>query len=260
VSLGAVSYDWAAGNPALRMAGGSSQLGCGVVTEGQRGVAPRDGHPADVRAPDDYCYRWQTRWPQVAAQGDVRLAVVLGGVWETADWQLAGTERWTSLTDRTFADLVHAKLTEATGILAADGRHALLATTPLIGPGRSGNVAAERGLAADYPQRVDIYNQLVRAVADADDRVDVVEFGAYIDSLDLVTNVDWLPDGIHPTASAALAIWEQFLGPAVTQALPPPQPTLLTSPRDPEQPDELPAAPASEPVPAPNEDRDPTHS
>jgi peptidoglycan/LPS O-acetylase OafA/YrhL len=236
VSLGAVAFDWASDSQRLRIVGGSSQLGCGVLTQGRRITASGHGGPPVAQPPDDYCRDWQTRWQAVLAANNVNLAVMFGGVWETTDWLLDDTDQPTDITDPAFAELVHTELTQVADILSADGRHALLATTPLIGPGRTGHVAEERGLGPDQRRRVDTYNQLVRQVAANNEHVDVLDYGDYIDNLDPATNIDWLPDGIHPTTAAALAIWDQCLGHTIIDRLPPAPATVVAGPPEPDRP------------------------
>jgi hypothetical protein len=179
------AFAWAIDQPSVRVVSGNAQLGCGVVTEGRRGPGPGFGRTDEVRQPDEYCAAWETRWPQAAAAGDVRLAVVFG--WETADWRLDDRDDWTDLTDPAFAELIRTKLVEATAVLVGEGRRALLATTPPSGPGRSGRVREERGLGPSCPQRVDVYNGLVREVAAGNAQVDVLEYGAFIEGLDQST-------------------------------------------------------------------------
>jgi hypothetical protein len=251
VSLGAVAFDWAADSQRLRVVAGSSQLGCGVVTEGRRVTPTSHGGPA-VQPPDDHCRDWPSRWQTALGADNVSLAVMFGGVWETTDWLLDGADQPTDITDPAFARLVHTRLTEAADILSADGRRALLATTPLVGPGRSGQVPEERGLGVHQRQRVDTYNELVRDVAAHNEKVDVLDYATYIDSLDPATNVEWLPDGIHPTATAALAIWDGFLGHAVIERLPPASPTFIAGPPEtgpPEPGPPEPGRPVADPPP-----------
>jgi peptidoglycan/LPS O-acetylase OafA/YrhL len=230
VSLGSVAFDWVdQRQPTFRVEPGMSQLGCGVVTEGRRVARRNDGAVLPLR-PDDYCYNWQRKWADAADAGNIEIAVMFGGVWETTDWLLDGHNDPTDLTDPDFEAMVHAKLHEAAGVLTANGRRALMATTPIVGQGANGKVHEERGLKADHPDRVSVYNRLVRSVAAEYDQIDVLEYGDYIEALDQETSAEWIPDGVHPTSDASLIIWDELIGPILLELTEAPIEEALTVP------------------------------
>jgi peptidoglycan/LPS O-acetylase OafA/YrhL len=213
VSLGATAFGWAEERrPPVRIAPGSSQLGCGLVTEGRRLTGRSRGVPR-YEPPDPWCAGWEQRWPAAADDGDLATAVILGGVWETTDWELGG--RRTDLTDPGFAGYVLERMDHAVTVLGAGGRRVLLATTPLVRGGSSGTVLDDRGIGPDQARRVAVYNDLVHQVAAAHEQVRVLDYGALVDDLDDATAADWLPDGVHPTDAAAHTVWDVLIGPAV---------------------------------------------
>ncbi len=212
--LGAAAHDWTPSTPNLRSVAGSARLGCGLLTEGARvhGIDPLTGQ-ALVDPPDDYCLDWAQSWASTVEAAGAQVALMVGGVWDTTDWQLPGEEGWRSIRDEPVAHTVKERLALAADLLAERGAHVALATTPLVGEGATGDVRQRRGLGDDHAERVRIYNELVVEVAGERPHVSVVDYGTFIDQLDPNTSRHWLPDGIHPTPQAALEIWSSFLGP-----------------------------------------------
>ncbi len=217
VSLGGVAWDWASEAPAFRPVPGDSKLGCGLLAGGVRvfGRQP-DGSP-EYAAPDEHCLGWEERWPQTVSANGIDVAILMTGVWDTADWRFEGEDVWRSIGDPQFDARVETALVRAVDSLSSAGARVVLTTTPLVGPGRTGTARAERSLGADHQQRVTAYNDILRRVADARGQV-VVDYGAFVDGLAPEQSAAWLPDGIHPTRATALEIWRSYLGPAVEQA------------------------------------------
>lgn len=216
VMLGAAAWDWTPASEVVRAVPGSSRLGCGLLTEGER-VYARDARTGAVSAaaPDDDCVDWEQRWPSAVADNGVEMALVMAGVWDTADWRLpgAGDDRWRSIVDPEVEERVRSGLERAVDLLNEQGAYVVLATTPLVGTGEQGTSRADRGLDTDHEDRVGRFNALVHQVADARPLASVVDYGAFVDQLGPARSADWLRDGIHPTAGAAAQIWVDFLGP-----------------------------------------------
>jgi peptidoglycan/LPS O-acetylase OafA/YrhL len=219
VMLGAALWDWAPSSPHVRAVPGSSRLGCGLLTQGERVYArdPATGGPAWAPA-DEHCLDWPDRWPQAVDDGGLDVAFVLGGVWDTADWLLPDDDRWRAIGDPAIDAILRAELERSIDLLNGRGAHVVLATTPLVGGGATGTAREDRWLGDDHPHRVGRYNQLVREVADQREWATVVDYGGFVDGLDPERSASWLPDGIHPTPDAAVQIWRDFLGPEVEVA------------------------------------------
>jgi peptidoglycan/LPS O-acetylase OafA/YrhL len=215
VMLGGRVWDWANTSQLVRPVPGSSQLGCGLLTAGERVFSrTRDGSLA-YAPPDDYCYGWEHRWADAVTHHATEVALVLTGVWDTADWRLEGDDEWRSIGDPLFNDLIRTRLNLVVEILTERGAYVLLGTTPQVGFGADGTAREARGIGDDHAERIATYNEMVREVADRHPMAGVIDYGAFIDGLGPEQSAAWLPDGIHPTFDHALEIWEVFLGPAV---------------------------------------------
>src|SRR5690606_19739132 len=129
----------------VRAVPGSSRLGCGLLTEGERVYArdPVTGGPVAAPA-DEHCLDWAERWPQAVDESGLAVAFVLGGVWDTADWLLPDDVDWRSITDPVLEARLRAELEHAVDLLNGRGAHVVLATTPLVGQGASGTARADR--------------------------------------------------------------------------------------------------------------------
>ncbi len=240
--LGAAAHDWTPSTPNLRSVAGSARLGCGLLTEGSRvhGIDTLSGQVM-VDPPDDYCLDWAQSWASTVEAEGAQVALMVGGVWDTTDWQLPDQDGWLSIRDEPVAHVVRERLELAADLLAERGAFVALATTPLVGEGSSGDMRQRRGLGEDHAERVRIYNELVAEVAGERPYVSVVDYGSFIDQLDPTISRNWLPDGIHPTPQAALEIWSTFLGPQL-EALT----SILASAGDANAPEALgPAEPAA---------------
>ncbi len=215
VMLGGRVWDWASTSSAVRPVPGSSQLGCGLLTGGERVFGRAADGSLEYARPDDYCFGWEQRWADSVTEHGTQLAVVLTGVWDTADWRLDGEDAWRSIGDPYFDQLVRERLRLAVDVLNSRGAYVLLGTTPQVGFGSDGTARTGRGIGDDHADRIALYNELVREVAEQHPMVGVVDYGAFIDGLGPERSAQWLPDGIHPTREHALEIWQTFLGPAV---------------------------------------------
>ncbi len=218
VLLGAAMFDFADQTSGLRAVPAWSHYGCGFLTAGQRLVRAPDGTSSKNR-PDPECDGWEQSWVDATREHSVQVALVVTGVWETTDWDLDGNEGSSTIWDLEFDEVLRAQITHAFDDLVSLGTHIVVTTAPNIGPGSSGHARADRGLSDDHPQRIEIYNQLLRDVAASRDEVTVVEYGAYLDSFSPDQSAAWLPDGIHPTDPAARQIWLDYLGPSLLDTI-----------------------------------------
>jgi peptidoglycan/LPS O-acetylase OafA/YrhL len=215
VMLGGRIWDWSTESAHARPVPGYSRLGCGLLTEGERIFGT--GSDGGVRSgrPDPHCLGWVEAWSAAVEENRIEVAVVLVGVWDTADWKLDGEDDWLSIGDSRVDGLLRAQLERAVDVLNERGAFVVLATTPEVGPGADGRAREARSLRDDHGRRVAAFNDLVREVADSRVGATVVEYGQFIDGLGPELSAQWLPDGIHPTEGVALDIWRAFLGPSI---------------------------------------------
>lgn len=213
VMLGAAAWPWSDSSEVLRAVPGDAQLGCGLVTAGSRVYARGGDGTLESAPPDDYCLDWEPRWSEALTHEGANVAFLMTGVWDTADWFLDGDDTWRSIGDPVFDDVLRDRLSVAIDTLGGDDRIVVLATTPVVGPGRDGSARELRGLADDHPERVARYNDLLHQVADSRADAWVLDYGTYVDAFGLDESAELFPDGVHPTQRAALDIWFDFLGP-----------------------------------------------
>ena len=219
VVLGALGDDFAARSPLIDLQPGYARLGCGLLTEGERvhGRTPQ-GEPAFAPT-DDYCLGWDVRWPAVVVEQDLDLAVIMTGVWETADWRLPGRDGVVAIGDPEVDARLLSALTTAIDAVHAQGAGVVLVTTPEIGLGADGQAREKRSIGPDHAERVARYNALLRFVAGARADVALVDYGATIDGLTDAERAELLPDGIHPTEAGARQLWDDSFGPALEQVV-----------------------------------------
>lgn len=194
---------------------GVTKLGCGLVTVGERTLGwDTSTWERSTGEVEEKCRSWPSTWPHVAQLSEADVALVVVGAWDTLDFEIDG--RTLHVGDPAFDAIVLDDLETAfEGFRAAGVRQIQLATTPVVGEGASGRAWEQRGLDETHPERVEAFNELLRLAADRHGDVAIVEYGAYIDSIDEDRKAELLPDGVHPTPESAVHVWESFLGPAV---------------------------------------------
>jgi peptidoglycan/LPS O-acetylase OafA/YrhL len=214
--LDAAGTAWFDQHPGLVQVTGDTQLGCGFITAGRRIERTPEGQEY-LRRPAATC-DWQQRWNEVASARPVNLAMVVPGRWDLQDWRLDGQSGLTDITDPDFADMLYGLITDAVdGLLATGVQHVLLLTVPSTGPSQDGDPGSQDG--DNETARLPILNQLLEEVAAENDRVTIVPFGAWVQSLSAERRREIFPDGIHVTETTGRIVWEEFLGPELLAAL-----------------------------------------
>jgi peptidoglycan/LPS O-acetylase OafA/YrhL len=206
-AAGLLTWGAASGQAVVSDAG--TIAGCGVVKAAKRmfGSTPQP-IPAG-------CTAWASYWPQVLAQNQADVAVLIDGPWEVADHQLAG-DKWRHLGDPVFDQHVHDDLLAATDVLLAHAPAVVWFTNPYIHPGW-GSTPANRDDPINDPTRMDRLNDIIRTIAQERPQVVLIDFAGYVASLAADAKPDLRPDGVHftPDAAAQLAAW---FGPQVVAA------------------------------------------
>ncbi len=215
VMLGAAAWPWSETSTVVRPVPGLAQLGCGLLTDGERVHGRTADGSLEYSPPHDYCLDWAPNWSAALEREKASVALLMAGVWDTADWRLPGQDTWLTIGDPWFDLALRDRMSVAIDTLAAGDRTVVLATTPVVGPGRDGTAQANRGLGPDHPDRVARFNELLHDVANQHPGTWIIDYGAFVDSLDPADSATRFPDGIHPTEEAALQIWIDFLGPAL---------------------------------------------
>lgn len=210
LTLGLGSETWTA-DAGVQPIPGYSPLGCGVLVEGERGIAglpPTD--PLAPAAPPGVCTARNLRWSAAAKAHRVDIAVIPASRFDLLDWRLPGASRWESVTDGSIQAALSVELESAIDALAAVGVQQVVLLTPVapapwLSPGdaqqaRSRATAYSTVIAALAERRPDT---LVADVLDWSSRLTAVEYRRAF------------PDGVHPSEGGAARVWAEVIGPAL---------------------------------------------
>ncbi|MGH9045608.1 MAG: acyltransferase family protein [Acidimicrobiales bacterium] len=176
-------------------------VGCGVAeseevsTQGRAGL----GHTSPACNPaSPKSAQWPALWNEWVAQYRPVDVVILAGRWELSNdiWQ----GQWTNITHRSFALYVRHQLERAVRIASSQGAHVDLLTAPCYS---TTSALLPGPVVNDSPQRLAIYNTIVRKVAALTSaRTTLINLdnlicsgGRYHEQLDGVTIR--APDGVH---------------------------------------------------------------
>jgi peptidoglycan/LPS O-acetylase OafA/YrhL len=188
------------------VAGGVTELGCGLGRGGERRTTPFDAHSIDPA-----CDAWPETWGAIIDHGHPDLAVVQVSPWEVADRKLAGDDTWRSPGDPVYDQFLLSEMVAAIDLLARDGATVVWLTAPFIGEGEAGDEVLKRGDAAD-PTRMMRINELIRdAVAQRPEQATVVELASYLYERDDDTRLR--PDGVHFSMETSVEVAYDWLGP-----------------------------------------------
>jgi hypothetical protein len=143
------------------------------------------------------------------------VVVLLAGRWEVVDRLYQG--QWTNILNPVFAGYVKAQLNQASNLVTATGARMVFLTAPCTAEGEQPDGAP---WPEDSPQRLYVYNQLVREVAAEHPLTDSVvdldaltcPHGRYATTIDGVTVRR--TDGVHYTIAGG-----QFLAPKIMPAI-----------------------------------------
>jgi peptidoglycan/LPS O-acetylase OafA/YrhL len=205
-------------------------IGCGVIIIS---AAEIDGIPGPADRPCNSASspseQWPAIWSKWIKQLRPQVVAILAGRWEVADVEWRG--RWTNILSPTFAAYVRSQLTLAVRVATSEGAHAVVMTAPCYASGEQPN---GQPWPEDQPQRLRIYNQLVKSVVSSSagagslanlDGI-VCPDGQFHESLDGVTirssdgvhfPVDSLkaPDAADPNTAAQVRAFGVWLNPKI---------------------------------------------
>ncbi len=187
----------------------SAIVGCGLLLSTSyvaHGIADPINPACDASSPPSE--QWPALWKSDLAQFDPNVVVVLAGRWELFDREIGG--QWLHIGEPAFDTDLMRSLEEAVQVGTSSGALMVLMTSPCFDSGeqRNGEPWPE-----DAPQRLALYNQMVRQVAAEHPRnVQLEDFGAqlcpgghFTTSFDGVQIRDG--DGVHVVPTAAAGQW-----------------------------------------------------
>ncbi len=187
----------------------SAIVGCGVLRSKSyvaHGVADPVNPACNTGSPAQE--QWPSLWKADLAQFDPNVVVVLAGRWELFDRDIGG--QWLHIGEPGFdADLMRS-LEQAVQVGTSTGALMVLMTSPCFDSGEQAN---GEPWPEDSPQRLALYNQMVRQVAaEHPSDVQLDDFGAqlcpgghFTTSFEGVQVRDG--DGVHVVPTAAAGQW-----------------------------------------------------
>jgi len=189
---------------ALRVVGGSADLGCGV-SRFARIRAVYDAPPMDK------CVRWPQNWSAEMVRRKPNMALIVTGAWEVPDVMLPGSGRFSNLLEPATAAFVRNELLAAVDLLAAKGSLVVVVTWPRYASWAS--AGQSRAIQRQHePARMDQLHRIEREVA-----------AARPNSARLLDLAGWLgsrsedrrlrPDGIHIPSAAVGPIANEWMAP-----------------------------------------------
>ena len=191
---------------------GRVRLGCGLMGPAER----RDVTVPTGKSCPDVVPEWAAR----VRAGDVGLAIVQTGAWETREHVFAPGGALQRPGDPEFDAHLRRQMERAMDALTAAGATVVWMVVPHLGPGKQlGNGKLRLPAELRDPARIDRYNALLREVAAARaDRVALVDLPSVLATLPGgVLDVEARPDGMHLTTAAADALAGK-VGPAIAAA------------------------------------------
>ncbi|WCO67463.1 acyltransferase family protein [Iamia majanohamensis] len=206
-ALGLATWD---GQPGATLAAteGWTKLGCSVLSP-----VTLDNGGGTIRTPST-CDGLVGKVQRAAQASQPDVAVVQFGPWEVSEIRLEDDGPFRTLGDPVLDAAVQDRLEETAAALLEVSPHVALLTSPRLDPGaRDGRSPTEPRDEAD-PARIARFNELVREAAEIDPRVEVVDFGAYLDARPDLPSLR--PDGVHLSWDGAIDA-SSWLGPALTE-------------------------------------------
>jgi len=181
--------------------GGSTGLGCGLLTEVDRRAR------GEVARPPVDCLDLVERWRTSSTTSPADVAVVFLGSWDVLDQRPDGRDRFMAIgEDSAFDALLESKLRVSVDTLMEYNGMVVLTVPMPIEAGRvEGRSPPQRWPESD-PTRMAAFETLLRRVAGDDPRIRVVRVADGVDAS--IDDRVLRPDGVHLTAEAA----EKFAG------------------------------------------------
>ena len=197
-------------------------LGCGVVFGPEvELMGARDSTPPACNgtpySPGESAVQqpWPNQWLSAINEVKPNVVVLLAGRWEVVDREYQGN--WTNILQPAYAAYVKQQLEQASQLVTASGAHMVFLTAPCTDEGEQPDGAP---WPEDNPDRLAVYNKLVREVAAEHPRTDTAVnlFGAACPGGKFAATVDGttirMSDGVHFTVAGG-----EYLAPKIMPAI-----------------------------------------
>lgn len=181
---------------------GWAQLGCGLLTSGNRLVR------GDEREPDPHCLAWRDQWEQASIERPADVAAVIVGPWEVVPQQLEPGGRFLVIGEDPELDAaLEASLREAVDALLQHHGMVVLVLPTDVEIGRVDGRSPDRPYAESDPARMELVRAMMRRVAADTDRVRTSDLRPWLADQD---ERALRPDGVHFTHDSSQLVAEWF--------------------------------------------------
>lgn len=192
----------------------SPGVGCGIAQ-----LTPIDYLGVVYPNGRDGCREWRDALPRIIAKYEPQLVMIIGGFGDVADHQLPGGKEWQHIGQPTYDAWLLEQMRAFADEMTANGSRVLWFSSPHVKPPRE---AGSDPFPEEDPARMDRYNELIRQIADENDRVEYADLagfaqarpggefdpafrpdGAHIDLTVAPDLVTWLGDQIRRVTPAS---------------------------------------------------------
>ena len=126
------------------------------------------------------CAEWRDALPTIVAKLKPNVVVVVGGTADLSNRVLPGTSTWSHVGKPDFDTWLRSEMESFVDVVAATDAEVIWFTNPSVDPPY---IAGETGVPPfdeASPERTERYNELIREVADGDERVTFADFAAAV--------------------------------------------------------------------------------
>ncbi len=208
LTLALGSGPWVASADGHQAIPGYAALGCGLLTDGERGVTGvTESDPLAPRRPPAECEQRAMRWAAAAKLRAIDTAVIVASRMDLVDWKLDGDSEWRAVGDELVDAALLTALEDTVQRFRAVGVERIVVTTAVhVGdsPARDARHLDARRAAA--------YDRVVRQAAEHL-ALDVLDLHAWSRALDPAAFDACFPDSWHPTERCSERIWIELIGP-----------------------------------------------
>lgn len=150
----------------------SPGVGCGIAS-----LTPIDYLGVEYENGRDGCREWRDALPRIVAKYQPQLVMIIGGFGDVANRKLPGSDEWQHIGEPAYDAWLTAEMGAFVDEVTATGAEVLWFSSPHVRPPRE---AGTDPFPEEDPARIDRYNELIRTVADTDDRVEYADLAGFV--------------------------------------------------------------------------------
>lgn len=152
----------------------SPGVGCGI------GSNTRIRYLGIVEDSRPGCSEWRAALPAIVEKFRPDVVVIVGGTADLSDRIVPGAEGWSHVGEPAYDEWLLGEMRDFVDVVGAHGARVVWFSSPGVRPPY---IAGETGIppfAESSAERVDRYNELIRRIADEDERVEFADFAAEV--------------------------------------------------------------------------------